>query len=190
MIMAISGLVVSIMAAYIIFQDGIIIKNLVLGWQTVEFAFALCLCLIVVYWKALPKKDRYILRKYLNLRNVKYIFSSVLLSIVTWILSASCFVLCIRVLGGSAAIEVEYFRLLGASIIVSFIASMPVSVNGWGVREFAAITIFSLLAIPGEVALGAAVIIGVLSVLSLLIVALLLSIPTKLFWKRVDANAK
>lgn len=54
----------------------------------------------------------------------------------------------------------DLLSVLSASAIISFAASMPISVNGWGVREVAAVYVLGTLGIPAADALTVSVLVG------------------------------
>lgn len=67
--------------------------------------------------------------------------------------------------------ELDVISVLAASAIISFAASMPISVNGWGVRELTAIYVFGYLGVPSSSALAVSILIGVLSTVVILMAA-------------------
>jgi hypothetical protein len=67
--------------------------------------------------------------------------------------------------------------LVAASLIVMFIASVPISFAGWGIREFSAAAIFGHLAMPAEAAVAAGATIGALGLAGTVIEAWVASLP-------------
>lgn len=65
--------------------------------------------------------------------------------------------------GLSLAPQVGWVDMLAAAAIISFAASLPISVNGWGVREVAAVFAFGQLGIPSSSALAVSILIGLCS---------------------------
>lgn len=55
----------------------------------------------------------------------------------------------------------DLLSVLSAAAIISFSASMPISVNGWGVREVAAVSVLSTLGISPADAITVSVLVGV-----------------------------
>jgi hypothetical protein len=53
--------------------------------------------------------------------------------------------------------------LLAAAAITSFAASLPISVNGWGVRELAAVYAFGLVGVPSGSAMAVSILVGMCS---------------------------
>ena len=64
---------------------------------------------------------------------------------------------------------------LAASSIIMFLAGLPISVSGWGVRELASIYFLGELNVPAEEALGASVFMGLAALGCLLAAGLLMS---------------
>lgn len=63
---------------------------------------------------------------------------------------------------------IDYWHLAAASAIISFAASMPISLGGWGLRELTAIYVFGKLGVAASDAVAVAVMIGLLSTFALL----------------------
>ncbi len=59
-------------------------------------------------------------------------------------------------------------QLVAAAAIVSFAASMPLSVGGWGIRELAAVMVFGQLGVDAATAMAASVTVGLCSTLAIL----------------------
>jgi len=78
-------------------------------------------------------------------------------------LAQSC-VLSAFVFGGLAlAPNVDVWSLLAAAAVTSFAASLPISVNGWGVRELAAVYAFGVVGVSPSTALAISVLVGLSS---------------------------
>lgn len=65
----------------------------------------------------------------------------------------------------------SFFLIIFASFIVMFLASLPISLNGWGVREYSSVFFFGLLGIQSREAFAASLLIGVLSLVVLVLSA-------------------
>lgn len=59
--------------------------------------------------------------------------------------------------------EMPVLPVIAASAIISFAASLPITINGWGVRELAAVFVLGKLGIPAAEATTVSVIVGVCS---------------------------
>jgi len=76
----------------------------------------------------------------------------------------STYVLALLALGTDAS----PLQLLAGALIVSFAASLPISVNGWGVRELAAIAVFGQFGASPHEAVAASVMVGLCSTAAVL----------------------
>jgi glycosyltransferase involved in cell wall biosynthesis len=81
-------------------------------------------------------------------------------------------------------VEASWPAMLAAAAIVSFAASIPISVNGWGVREIAAIYAFGQLGVASAEAMAVSVLFGVCST-----IVVLLTAPVLRSWRRSDPEA-
>jgi len=61
--------------------------------------------------------------------------------------------------------------LTAAASVVMFVASLPISVSGWGVREMASVYAMGLLGVPAAQAVAISVFVGFAAILSLLVMA-------------------
>lgn len=86
------------------------------------------------------------------------------LTLAGQLLMLGCFVL--GILAVSQGIPIA--SLFAASAIISLAASMPITVNGWGVREVAAVYVLGSLGIPAADALTMSVMVGLCSTLVIL----------------------
>lgn len=64
--------------------------------------------------------------------------------------------------------EAHVLDVLAASAVISFMASLPISVNGWGVRELAAIALLEPLGFSRAEALTVSILVGVCATLVML----------------------
>ncbi len=80
-------------------------------------------------------------------------------------------ILSYAVIAQSLEPSIPFGSLFAAGAIISFIASLPISFAGWGVRELSAVFVFSSLQIDPEKALAISVSVGLLSTVALLSVA-------------------
>ncbi len=119
----------------------------------------------------ITQKDRNTFKSFITLNNLKNTLVILALGAISWLLSASAF--------GSAAFLMNHdgdlLSYVLGGFIISVIASLPVSVNGWGIREFGAITIFGLLGLPQDVALLSSISVGFFSYISLFISMFIIS---------------
>lgn len=77
------------------------------------------------------------------------------------ILVLACFVIGIHAVAPGIGVA----RMLAAAAIISFAASMPITVNGWGVRELASVFVLGQLGVPAADAVTVSIMVGLCSTL-------------------------
>lgn len=108
----------------------------------------------------------------LSAKSVAHIVAATLLTCVTWAITLLIFVLLTRTLHP----EIGLLSAVAASAIISFAAAIPISVNGWGVREVTAVWILGTLGVPAADALIVSVGVGLLSTISIFVLLPLVGI--------------
>lgn len=96
-----------------------------------------------------------------NVRRIAEVFAT---SFGSYAAMLVCFVAGFHTIAPS----IDYWHLAAASAIISFAASMPISLGGWGLRELAAIYVFGKLGVAASDAVAVAVMIGLLSTFALI----------------------
>ena len=162
---AVAGLFMA--AGFMLLQDGAtlgeIVSELALRDMALAMALAALLCRVVFGWR---REIRWAAR--LLSRTVLARIGAVgLLTILAHGLMISCYVVAAFALG----VEASWLELAAAGAVVAFAAGLPISVNGWGVREVSALYAFGRLGVPAESALTLSVMIGVLSTVTVLLFA-------------------
>ena len=92
-------------------------------------------------------------------KSIGHIFEVFAITLVAQLLVVSAFV--VGTMGLSP--EIDIVDLIAAAAITSFAASLPISVNGWGVREVAAIYAFGYVGVPASSALAISILVGLCS---------------------------
>jgi hypothetical protein len=80
-----------------------------------------------------------------------------------------CFFIAAYLISLSAGIDLSFLTIMLVLPAVSFIASMPISIGGWGVREGAFIYGLGLLSIESELAFSASVQIGLVGIIATIV---------------------
>lgn len=93
-------------------------------------------------------------------------------TVLAFLFSWIAFLVALRAVGAQAGI----MEMLAAAAVVSFIAALPISVNGWGIREVASIFTFGHLGVAAPEAVAVSVLIGLCSTVIVLASAGLLLI--------------
>jgi uncharacterized membrane protein YbhN (UPF0104 family) len=110
--------------------------------------------------------ERRLMARTLSARSSIFLGKILVLTGLSFCLTASCFV----VLLVSIGYDGDFGGALAAAMIVTFAASLPISVNGWGVRELASIWAFGYLGVPPVQAVTISVAVGIIASLAVVII--------------------
>jgi len=108
--------------------------------------------------------ERGLLRGSLRWRKLLQVGETLGVTLLGQAVMISCFVLGFH----AVAPQVALLDLFAASAVVSFAASLPLSVGGWGTRELAAVYCLGKLGVPAPDALAVSILIGLCSTAVLL----------------------
>jgi O-antigen ligase len=100
-----------------------------------------------------------------NLSLYYYILFTIVLTLLSFIFMTISYVF----IGLAIKKTIPILPFLQKIPIVMLAASLPISINGWGIRELAAITLFNKINIINSDALMISILIGVLNIISVLI---------------------
>lgn len=89
------------------------------------------------------------------------------------------------VLLSTMGFDLPHWKVAAAAAMVSFAASVPISVNGWGVREISAIYAFGLLGVDASSAMALSVAVGLLNTLVVVIAAPVFALSRRIFASRL-----
>jgi hypothetical protein len=95
-----------------------------------------------------------------------------LLAVVGQGLSVAAYVVAARSIG----VETGIGGLMLAGAVVSFAASLPISVNGWGIREIAAVSAFGALGVAAEPAAALSILVGLCATVAVVVLAPVLAL--------------
>jgi uncharacterized membrane protein YbhN (UPF0104 family) len=115
-------------------------------------------------WAGKSKFEARIFTQISRWRNIGNFLEINAITLLSQFLVLGAFVLA----GKGLAPEAEWMDLFAAAAIISFAASMPISVGGWGVRELTAIFAFGQIGIPASSALAASILVGLASTVVIL----------------------
>lgn len=111
-----------------------------------------------------------------HLKNIRNFLEIIVISFAGYAAMIVAFLSIFQVVAPNASL----LSLLAAAVLVSFVASLPISVGGWGPRELTTAYVLGILGVAVADAIAASVVVGAMSIVSLLLVALSVSrIPTK-----------
>lgn len=95
----------------------------------------------------------------------KTLFKLILISLTAQL----CFFVAIYLLSISANINLSFLQIMTVLPVITLIASLPISIGGWGVREGAFVYGLGLLGVPFETAFLVSVQIGLISILTIIL---------------------
>ncbi len=124
-----------------------------------QIIFVVILSLIASLWFGRSKFESRLLTGIRSRRSLAQFLKVVIITIVAQALVLGAFVLGAMGL----APEIGLTSLLAAAAITSFAASLPISVNGWGVREVTAIFAFGHVGMDPSSALAISILVGLCS---------------------------
>lgn len=135
--------------------------------SVLETAF-ICVCgFALSQWVGRSQFEARMLSKVRSLKNIMNFFSVSAITLVAQVFVLGAFVVGVLALNPQA----DLLNVIAAAAIISFAASMPVTVNGWGVRELAAVYILGHLGISSSNALAVSILVGLCSTVVILAAA-------------------
>ena len=113
--------------------------------------------------------DRGVVARFLSAtrRVVLRFWPAVLLTVLAHLLMLGGYVAALLAFG----LETPTLQIAGAVIIVMFVAGLPISLGGWGIRELSAVAALGAVGIDSPMALAAALVVGVFSLVTNLAIA-------------------
>lgn len=115
--------------------------------------------LILSFALGRSKFESLVISRTFSLANVTNVLEIVSITLIGQLMVLGAFVLGILALKPG----IDIVDALAASAIISFAASMPVSVNGWGVRELAAVYVLGQLGMDSSSAVAVSIVVGLCS---------------------------
>lgn len=133
------------------FWEWVNTSNLVWITCTIFLCLAAVLCVDAQKKKLKPNRHSFSFKKSLQLIEIIGIAcASQLLTFVAFI-----------IISLEVAPNTDFFNLLAATTVIVFAASLPVSANGWGIRELASIAVLGEIGIPPSSALVVSLSVGI-----------------------------
>ena len=163
------------LAGGLVLDGGVIVSRALDAVPVVEMLITLATVVAGYLWFARTGGERAILRVLTSMRFARGGLEFVLISTMALGLNYLAFLFAFWAVGAAASPVV----LLAAAAIVSFVAGLPISAQGWGVREFAAIKVLGTVGVAAEAALLGSVIVGLGAALVVLAGSLLFPVLVK-----------
>ena len=148
----------SIIGAVWIF-DGLQILEFLDSTSLTQILFVAGLALVVSLWTGRTSFEKLLFKGVQSRSSYGQLAEATLITLLAQSLILGAFVLA----GYALTPQIGFFNLLAAAAITSFAASLPISVNGWGVREIAAVSAFGAVGMPAPLALAISIMVGLSS---------------------------
>ena len=160
----VSGVLALIGAAYLFGINSIF--EFFSGIPLVETAFLIVVGLVVApcFWGG-EQKAVSLIKRAATWTNFSAWASILALTFLAQLLVLLSFVVGIIALDA----QIPIFLALSAAAIISFAASMPITVNGWGVRELTSVVVLGKIGVSSADALTISILIGLLSTIVILV---------------------
>ena len=144
----------------VVVDGGAIVADALRTVPVLEMALAIALSVGGYLIAARTPLERAFLKSLRSLRFLSGLLELFSISAAALVLNYLAFVSALWAFG----VDSPTHQLLAGAAIVSFAASLPISANGWGVREIAAIQVFGVFGVPAETALLVSVFVGLGSI--------------------------
>lgn len=137
-------------------------------WKVVEgaglinfviFAISAVAALFLFFRLIVLDVEKQAIKSYLSGKNVFLLFRVVLIVALGMVLMMMCFAL----MFSAALPKAEYLEIVSIAFIVSFLASLPISFGGWGLREVSSMFFVAYLGGAAEAGFAASLFIGLIS---------------------------
>lgn len=177
------GVIGGILAVWggIYLVGGHVLNDLFHGLPIVPIAIALVLVSLAVLFTSRSSFERDILRRLASPRRILEVSEIVAISGASQLVNMCIYTILIASLG----MDLPVWKVMAASAMVSFAASVPISVNGWGVREISSIYAFGLLGVDAASATAVSIAVGLLNTLVVVIAAPGLAVSRRIFTARL-----
>lgn len=169
---SLSGLLALLGGAFILSSR---IEEYINSLPFLEISLIVVASLVIFLRFLIGVRERLILRRLLSFKSFVNAAEVYLVTVFSSFLVLSCFYLLLDFV----LPEVDYLTVLSAAAIVSFLAGLPVSFGGWGLREVSSIYFVSFLGGTAAGALAASVLLGLISTSAVLVLFPLLFLQDK-----------
>lgn len=166
----------------LILDGGAILSDATKSIPILEMVIGLASCVAMFIFWARSKFEKDLIRSFGSVQFLRGVAELTTLSVAALFFNYLAFVSALWTFGADG----DLLQLLAAAAIVSFVASLPISANGWGVREVAAIQVFGVLGVPAETALLVSLLVGVSSIAVIGLGALVFPMPEGVRAKNQD----
>ncbi|MEX2614542.1 MAG: lysylphosphatidylglycerol synthase domain-containing protein [Alphaproteobacteria bacterium] len=142
----------------------------------IEVMSVILLTILVTFLTFRWRREIAVFRRLLSARYSLRIGLLALLTLAAQGVMLSIYVISAR---NQGIIDIDWLHLAAAAAVVSFAAGLPISVNGWGVREVSAIYAFGHLGVSAVDATALSVLVGLVSTAAIVFSAPILALPRR-----------
>jgi hypothetical protein len=169
----IGALLVAISATYLFGSGSVwMILNQV-SFVPVLLSVIACLSLLLFLFRW--ERERALIRGLMTRRFAARFINVSAITLVGQAMTITAYFFAARAFGSEAGIV----ELLAAGSVISFAAGLPISVNGWGVREVSAVFALGQIGVPAPEALSISVLVGLVSSAAIFLMAPLLLVTQR-----------
>jgi hypothetical protein len=158
-IAGISGILCVAGAAYL-FSDSVA-QTVMTQVPVLEIAFAALVATSLSIWFGRSGFETALLKRLMARKNFWRLAEMTSISLLGQALVLLSFVAAVFVL----IPDIGVTKLFAAAAIISFAASLPITVNGWGIRELVSVLVLGKLGVPAAEAFAVSLLVGVCSTL-------------------------
>jgi len=149
------------------FMDGMFATRFAVNASLPEITFAVLTAFFVGMYVWRSKFENHLLARISSGKSLKRSLGIAAISLAAQLLVLSTFI----VSAWFYLPDATFVELCSAAAIVSFAASLPITVNGWGLREIAAIYIFGQLGMSAADATAVSLLVGISSTVVVFVLA-------------------
>jgi hypothetical protein len=162
LLVVVSGMLAFLSGAYLLGQE--LVNDFFHRIPVIEIVALMLFSLIVSIKVGGTDFESRMMSRALTARNMAHVGFICGLTVVSQFLVLASFVVAIVALQPDA----HLVGVFAAAALISFAASMPITINGWGVREIASVFVLGKLGIPAADAITCSILIGLSSTLVIL----------------------
>jgi len=137
------------------------------GSSLVEISLASIVAFLINFFVARSKFEGDLLKRVCSFSNLRRFVEIAGITLIAQLFVLGAFVVGVLALQP----DTNLFQLFAAAAVISFAASLPISVNGWGVREIAAVYTLTPLGINSSSAMAVSISVGLCSTLVVFLAA-------------------
>jgi len=154
LLMLVSGSLGTLGGIYLLGQRAV--ATFVSQFALPEIAIAVCGGVIVSVWWGRSTFEKRVSQRVLSSSNIARMTSIVALTVAAQVLMLGAFMLGIF----AVADEIPVLSLFAAAAAISLAAALPITINGWGLREMTAVYVLGNLGVTSADAVSVSVMIG------------------------------